>query len=100
MSDFDVQPAALRTASADARGAADELCAELRRLRREVDAVVGAHWRGRAATAFDRSWAAWDEGAREVIAALRWLADAVNDTALAYTTGDASAACDLARARG
>lgn len=98
MSDFAVLVSAVQQASSAAQSASADLGAEVAMVRREADAVLSGRWRGRAATGFDRMWASWDAGAREVVTALDRLAEALAMTGHEYAARDELAASGLFRA--
>lgn len=92
MSDFTVTVPVVERTSVATRGAGAQLHDELVRLRREVDTVLTEQWRGAAASAFDRAWAQWHEGACEVVAALDRLAELLADAGRAYGWSDTTGA--------
>ena len=88
---------AFRAAVDDVRLAADRLRAERARASDRVEGLLGAGWRGVAATAYAEGWAAWTEASGRVLAALEEMAAllAAVDADLAATDG--SAAGSIAR---
>ena len=87
----------LYSTAARARVIGDELAEEVARTRRQAVALCTEGWRGRAREAFDRGFADWDVGARELIAALERLAESLEDCGRAYASCDAVASDELLR---
>ena len=97
MSGFAVTVSAVQQAASTTASVGHELGDELARLRREADAVLSGGWSGAAAAAFDRSWCAWDSGARAVVDALEQLADRLRASGTAYWARDAMSSDELRR---
>ncbi|KQQ42061.1 WXG100 family type VII secretion target [Nocardioides sp. Leaf307] len=69
--------AATDAAVADLRDTAADLARSRSRLGREVDGLLDAVWRGRAADSFAVAWADWAGAADAVVAALDETADRI-----------------------
>src|SRR5690348_2440636 len=88
MTDFAVTVSAVLQASAAVRRVGCDLDAELRLIRRDADRLLCGQWSGRAADSFEQAWTGWDQGAREVVAALDELADLLATSGHAYAAQD------------
>jgi WXG100 family type VII secretion target len=85
----------LRNASRDLRLLADDGRAEVARLADHVAEVVGASWRGSAASGFGTGFDAWRLAALDGIDALAGMAAALDAAADDYAGMDTASADDL-----
>lgn len=84
--------AELHAASAQLQQIDAEVRAELGRLRREVEALLGGGWRGAAAAAFRGGWGQWSAGAEEVLSGLTGMGRLLATTASGYERAEADSA--------
>lgn len=67
MNGFDVTAVELQVCGMRLTRLGGEVGDRLEQIGREVDALLGSGWRGRASTGFADGWGQWRSGAREVI---------------------------------
>jgi WXG100 family type VII secretion target len=95
MADFDAAPVELQMCGSALAEISNDLSAELNTLRTEIDGLLGSGWRGQAANGFAQGWDWWQTGARDVLNALRDMAELLRETGRNYQSTDVTAADDL-----
>jgi WXG100 family type VII secretion target len=92
---FDATPVDLQLCGSNLTEISNGLTAELNNLRSEMDGLFAAGWQGEAASGFAQGWDQWQSGARDVLDALRDMAELLTSTGRNYQSTDDSAAGDL-----
>lgn len=83
-----VQPADVHAAADWLTSSACEFTDDLTKLMREVTGFIGSDWTGPAAGSHGDAWSEWEQGARDVIAALEREAGALHSAADGFTRLD------------
>lgn len=88
MSGFDVSPAELRATRTFVDEVARDVIAEVGKVGRDVDDLLGSGWTGHSARAFAAGWTDWKHAARDTLAALDTMADLVGLAGRDYADSD------------
>lgn len=94
----EVVVAELHSASARLETSAQELRDGLASVDDETTQLLGADWKGGAASAYAPAWQQWYEGATKVVDGLQQMSELLDAAGTAYTTTDESAAQSVATA--
>lgn len=97
MNGFDATPVELQVCGSMLAQISKDVHAELRVLQREMDALFGGGWQGRAANGFAQGWERWRHGATEVLDALHTMGGLLGDSGRDYRGSDSGSADTLTR---
>ncbi|MHA3703431.1 WXG100 family type VII secretion target [Jatrophihabitans sp. YIM 134969] len=100
MSAFDVELAALPAAKAETDQVHGRLQTALGDVTAKVTSLLGSGWSGPAATAYQQAFEDWQDGARDVLAALATMSGLLATTEQEYAVTDAGASERMQRLGG
>ena len=87
---FKVTPQSLHSSAANARGRAGDVETIQKGLNSQLSGLVGGEWSGRSSAQVDALWQKYNQGAQQMIEALRGIAQLLDNAGTAYAEAESA----------